>query len=170
MLINNLAFIYRTMLASVPLLEFAANLATGSLRDYYLTHAEEEAGHVEMLCADLTALGAGEIDRYHAAAQLTGSQYYLVAHDHPALLLGYMHLLESNAPNPQAVDLWEEEFDVTLTCLRHHAEHDPGHVKDIERLIAMQTPEVQSLIAWNEQNCAMLLNGVFKDMYGNRTH
>lgn len=157
-------------MASVPLLEFAAERSEGPLRDYYLEHIEEESGHAEMLLEDLQKLGVRVISRYHAAAQFAGSQYYLIAHDHPALLLGYMHLLESNAPTIEKVEELEREYGVTMNCLRHHAEHDPQHKEDIEILIAMQDPEIQSLIAWNEQSCAMLLNGVFKDMYGNRTH
>ncbi len=169
-MIANLVFIYRVLLASVALLEFAAERSEGELKDYYEKHIGEEFGHAEMLLHDLKRLGVEEIDRYHAAAQFAGSQYYLIACDHPALLLGYMHLLESNAPTMEVVEALEKEHGVTLNCLRHHATHDPQHKEDIETLIAAQEPEIQELIAWNEQNCAMLLTGVFKEMYGNRAH
>jgi hypothetical protein len=150
------------MLASVPLLDMAAEYADGELRRYYLQHAQEESGHVEMLLSDLHALGVDDVPRYHLAAQLTGSQYYLIKHEHPALLLGYMHAMESNAPTVETVDKLEAECGVPLTCMRHHAIHDPGHTKDLEAQIRLQPAEIQSLIAWNESNCADMLIFFFK--------
>lgn len=162
MLIRNLSFIYRTMLASVPLLDMAVEHSDGELRRYYLRHAAEEAGHVEMLKEDLMALGVKDFDRYHLAAQLAGSQYYLIKHEHPAMLLGYMHALESRAPTIEIVESLEKSYGVKLHCMRYHAEHDPGHTLEIELQIDDQPEEIQSLIEWNEQNCVQMINAFYE--------
>ena len=160
-LVTNLSFIYRTMLASAgPLLDFAAAHAFGSLRDYYLSHAGEERGHDQMLRDDLLRLGVAEIDRYHGAAQLVGSQYYLVAHDHPALLLGYMAVMEGNAMPLEMVDQLEAHHKVELTCLRHHAAHDPGHFEAVKAQIARLAPELQSRVHWNARCTISFINSL----------
>lgn len=164
MLIRNLTFTYRAMLASVPLLDMAAEYAEGELRRYYMQHAIEEAGHVEMLRDDLKALGVQDIDRYHLAAQLAGSQYYLIKHEHPAMLLGYMHALESRAPTIEMVDSLEKACGVKLHCMRYHAQHDPGHTLELELQIDEQPEDIQSLIEWNEQNCVQMIEGFFKTL------
>jgi hypothetical protein len=159
-LVAGLSFFYRTMLASAPLLELAAAQAQGGLRDYYLRHLEEERGHDEMLRDDLHRLGVGEIDRYHGAAQLAGSQYYLIAHDHPALLLGYMAVLEGNAAPLELVDQLETRHGVELNALRHHAAHDPGHLREIGRQIALLETELRARTWWNARCTADFLRNM----------
>jgi hypothetical protein len=159
-LVNGLSFVYRMIVASAPLLEFAIPRAAGGLRKYYEQHLEEERGHDEMLRSDLERLGVEEIPRWHAAAQIAGAQYYLIAHDHPALLLGYMHALERNTMRVEAVDELSAFHGVTLTALRHHAEHDPGHKRDLERMILQCDEELQKRIQWNEENTLVRLAAV----------
>lgn len=150
-LCSNLCFIYRMIVASAPLLEFAIERSDGDLRDYYLKHLGEETGHDEMLQDDLLRLGVVEIPRYHRAAQIAGSQYYLIAHESPALLLGYMHALEKQATDLSLVDELSTHHGVDLTAMRHHAIHDPHHNEELETMIGRMGPEVQAAIAWNER-------------------
>lgn len=150
-LCNALSFFYRTMVASAPLLAFAIERSDGALRDYYQQHYAEEVGHDEMLRRDLENLGMKEIPKFHAAAQIAGSQYYLIAHEHPAMLLGYMHALESRTVTPEIADELSKAHGVELTALKHHAEHDPHHKGDLERMIAGLDDELRSLVLWNEQ-------------------
>lgn len=152
-----LCFCYRTMVASVPLLEFAIPRADGELRTYYEQHAAEERGHDEMLRADLCALGVTEVPVSHQAAQLAGSQYYLIAHDHPALLLGYMLALEKDSLTPEQVDGLSAHHSASLTALRHHAEHDPQHRDDLLRVIDSLDPALRERVMWNERHVSAFI-------------
>lgn len=152
-----LCFCYRTMVASVPLLEFAIPRCDGELRAYYERHAAEERGHNEMLRADLYALGITDVPIFHQAAQLAGSQYYLVAHDHPALLLGYMLSLEKDSLTPAQVDVLSEHHGVDLTALRHHSKHDPGHKDDLLRVIDTLHPALRERVMWNERHVSAFI-------------
>ena len=152
-----LSFWYRMMVASVPLLEFAAKRSKGDLRKYYKTHIEEEAGHDEMLKDDLRRLGVSDIPHSYLAAQIAGSQYYLVAHEHPALLLGYMNCLEGNSLTLDEVDALSP--GVELTALRHHALHDPHHASAIAGMIVGLDDDLMNRVAWNESNVKRALLG-----------
>lgn len=145
-----LSFMYRIMLASAPLLDLAMKMSEGELSDYYKIHLAEEEGHEEMVRADLDALGVKIIPDYFAAAELAGSQYYLVAHKHPAALLGYMQVLESH-PMPIAnIEYLETRHNTHLTAFRHHSEHDPQHCADLAAIIGRQPQPLKELVIWNE--------------------
>lgn len=147
---RGLAFWYRLIVASESLLRAAMVKAEGELLDCYRRHLEEETGHDEMLRDDLARLGVTDIPHSHIAAQLAGSQYYLIVHDDPALLLGYMHALESSAMNIEAVDELERKHGTELTALRHHALHDPQHCKELEAMILSLDDARIERVAWNE--------------------
>lgn len=153
----SLCFVYRLIVASAPLLKFAIARSDGPLRDYYAKHLEEETGHDLMAKADLVHLGIDAIPPSHRAAQIAGSQYYLIAHEHPALLLGYMHVLEANALRPQAVDRLCSHHGLELTMYRHHASHDEAHTRDIEATIAALDADLQARVSWNERNVTKAL-------------
>lgn len=147
-LVHALCFWYRVVLASAPLLELAIRRSRGDLQSYYRQHLAEETGHEAMIRDDLAGLGVLQIPNSHTAAQLAGSQYYLIAHDDPALLLGYMRVLESG-PRVSVDDL-EARFGVPMTALRHHAQHDPWHLADIDRMIMSLDEPSRARVAWNE--------------------
>lgn len=161
-LIGNLGFIYRMIVASAPLLECGIKHSSGDLRAYYQRHLAEETGHDEMVRDDLYRLGVKEIPRYHAASAIAGSQYYFIAHEDPAMLLGYMSVLESSAPTAEVVDELEAEHMTELNALRHHAIHDPEHIQEIRAQIDMQPERMQGLILWNAENTRNFLNTMLK--------
>lgn len=159
LLVEALSYVYRTMVASVPLLEFAIPKSEGALRDYYVKHLDEERGHELMLADDLKRLGVDEIPRFFRAAMLAGSQYYLIAHEHPALLLGYMRACEQAKMSPEEVDELSESHGTPLTCLKHHAIHDPTHKQDLSAMIDSLPEDLKELVLWNERNVKAILNG-----------
>ena len=162
-LIENLCFMYGVIIASAPLLEFAiSHLEDGDLQDYYRRHLTQETGHDQMLLNDLAGLGITDVAEYHQAAQIAGSQYYLVAHDHPALLLGYMHFLESNALNEEMVASIEAHHGVDLECLYHHAKADPAHTKELEAQISKLDAKLRERVIWNERATARFFNSVIE--------
>lgn len=151
-LIKGLNFFYRTMVASAPLLEFAIPKASGDVLRYYKQHLEEERGHEDMLKDDLDRLGVKDIPDSFEAAMLAGAQYYLIAHDHPAMLLGYMAAMERNQLTPAMVDLISEAHGTEMTCLKHHAVHDTKHKADLERVIQQLDTRLRDRVVWNEVN------------------
>jgi len=132
--------------ASVPLMELAARRCAeraahdpvaGPLRQYLLHHIEQERGHDEWLLADLAALDR-DLPRRVAAqpsptiARLAGAQYYWIEHYHPVALMGYIAVLEGNAPTPELGDWIVRTAGVpeeAVRTLREHAELDAGHAE-----------------------------------------
>lgn len=161
-LIKNLCFMYRLVVASAPLLEFAIPRARGELREYYEKHYAEEVGHDAMLLHDLRGLGIKDVPFDYTASQLAGAQYYLIAHHHPALLLGYMAVLEGSPLSSETVEQAEAAHDCELSVLRHHSAHDPRHFAELERVRAAMEPEVQDAIAWNAAAVRQILNAEFE--------
>ena len=152
--------------ASVPLLERAALRCTdlpsgdplaGPLRQYFEAHAEEERGHDEWLLVDLAAAGAdpaAALSRLPAlvVAELAGAQYYWIEHYHPVALLGYILVLEGNAPAPWLADRLAELTDLpsaAFRTLRDHAELDSGHIAVLDGLLDALplTPTQQAALA-----------------------
>lgn len=146
---TTLSFIYRLMVAAEPLLARAIEKSEGPLQRYFRAHLEEERGHERILAADLARLAVDPIPKFHLAELIAGGQYYLIEHEHPAALLGYMSVLES-APHPLGeVDALEREFG-PLNALRLHAEHDIWHIKEIREQIERLPVELKALVALNE--------------------
>jgi hypothetical protein len=159
-LVASLTFVYKMVVASAPLLRFAIERAEGDLLAYYKQHLEEESDHDEMLLDDLKRLGVEETPPNHVVAQITGSQYYLIAHEHPAMLLGYMHVLEHGTLRVADVDALSRKHGTELTALRHHAIHDPGHRKDLEVVIRGLDPDLRKRVEWNESWVQHLISQV----------
>lgn len=157
------------MVASAPLLEFALLYAKGSLADYYRRHLEQERGHDLMLLNDLKAMGVHEVPHYHTAAQVAGAQYYFIAHDHPALLLGYMYVLENAAPDPERVRFLEAMHGAELTCVRHHANVDRDHVRELTAVIDTLPADLQARVTANGVMTTNLLQ-LFLDHLWAQTH
>lgn len=136
------------MLASEKLLEEAWEYSRDkALRAYFLKHLLEEKNHAQWLAEDLDKLGVEKVFDYRAA-MLAGTQYYLIYHRDPALLLGYMRALESWPKPLDVVDKLEAKYG-QLKTLRYHAEHDPQHTKEIEAVISTLSPELQTAIEQN---------------------
>ena len=157
-LVRQMCFCYRMMVASAPLLEFAIPRSDGRLRSYYAKHLDEERGHELMLLADLKAMGVVNVKTSHKAAQIAGSQYYLIAHDHPAMLLGYMLSLEKDSLTLEQVDTLDAHHGVSFTALRHHCEHDPMHKGDLLREIDALEPELRERVLWNEREVSKFIS------------
>jgi hypothetical protein len=151
-LIENMLYLHGMIVASAPLLKFAIPKCGGELRDYYRKHLKEEEGHDRMSRDDLSELGITDITPSFQAAKMAGAQYYLIAHESPACLLGYMLALESNALNMFHVEQLVRAHGTELSCLRHHAKHDGQHMADLLEQIEYLTPRQKALVSWNHDN------------------
>jgi heme oxygenase-like protein len=138
--------------ASVPLMELAARRCAdrgdddpvaGPLGRYLREHVKEEAEHDEWLLADLAVLGH-DPDRTRDAlppteiARLVGPQYYWIEHHHPVMLLGYIAVLEGNAPAGWLADRIVADTGVpaaAVRTVRAHAGLDTAHADEVFTLI-----------------------------------
>ncbi len=130
----NLRFVHGLILASEPLIEEVLQRDMGNvLRDFYEQKLDDEAGHADWLEADLLRLGENPGLEW-AAAQVAGTQYYLVRHGPPEALLGYMAALECRPMPLDTVSMLEDVYG-PLRTLRYHAEHDREHGAELLEFI-----------------------------------
>lgn len=137
-LITNLVFLYQVIKASERLLVEAAVEATGRLKQYYISHLEEEREHEKWLAEDLLAEGIDveTVPPIRKATEMAGSQYYLIKHVNPACLLGYMAVLEGFPHPVEAVEHLKKLHGDRLTrTLHYHAIHDQDHRKELFQVI-----------------------------------
>jgi len=132
LLIHNLVFLHGIMTASERLMEVAASKAKGWLKDYFLTHLEEERGHAAWMADDLKTAGVDVGLPNIQAMELAGAMYYLIEHVSPVCLLGYMAVLEGFPVKLSTIEGLEALHGKQLLhCLRYHAENDPEHRKEL---------------------------------------
>jgi hypothetical protein len=169
-----LAAMHPLVRASVPLLERAAERcadlagpAARHLAAYCLRHAEEERGHDTWLLEDLAAAGARPAAVPHpVVVELAGAQYYRVEHEHPVSLLGYIAVLEGNAPGPRLAARLARATglpDGAFRTVREHAELDGGHLADLHRVLddLAPTPAQQTAVSVSALHTANLLTRLF---------
>ncbi|MBW5249085.1 iron-containing redox enzyme family protein [Streptomyces poriferorum] len=156
---------HQVIRASVPLMERAAARCERLPQDplapplarYLRAHAEQERGHDDWLLTDAEASGTapceltGSVPPAHVAA-LVGAQYYWIEHSHPVALLGYIAVLEGNAPAPGLAGRLARETGLpqaAFETVRLHADLDDGHSADLDRLIGRLPldPARRSLVA-----------------------
>jgi hypothetical protein len=163
--------------ASVPLMELAAvqcarhpdDPVSAPLRAYLGRHIEEERGHDEWLLDDLAVLGHPATVTASlpppAVAHLVGAQYYWITHHHPVALLGYIAVMEGNAPHLSLARLVEEAGvpAAAVRTVREHAALDAGHTDAVFELIdslPLTRPQVTA-IAVSGLSSALALMGLF---------
>ena len=155
---KQMMFAHNLIVASIPLLEMAIEKSTGELKEYYERHVFEEAGHAEILEEDLKSLGITDIAINPDAVEIAGAQYYLIAHVHPAALLGYMAALERhNVPEALITEL-EKHHEVTLKCMRLHTLLDVEHIKDLDEQIERLRFDLKKLAKDNEDYVVEKIN------------
>lgn len=128
--------------ASVPLMELAARHAgPGPLGPYLRRHIEEERGHDGWILADLAAAGVAADPAAvppPAVARLVGAQFYWILHHDPVALLGYIAVLEGNAPAPELADWIVAGTGVppgAVRTVRDHAALDVTHADEVLALL-----------------------------------
>jgi hypothetical protein len=128
--------------ACVPLMYLAARPAEPGLLDRYLRrHIVEERGHDDWILADLAAAGATPDLRAApppAVARLVGPQYYWILHHDPVALLGYIAVLEGNAPAPALADWIVARTGLppgAVRTVRDHAVLDVAHADEVLALL-----------------------------------
>jgi hypothetical protein len=145
------ATFYTVVDATLPLIRFCLQELEKNgrgkfdeqLREYYLRKLEDEADHDEWLLKDLTHLGLSkEFLRQtlppSAITALIGSQYYLIAHHHPALCLGYVGFLEGYPANPEDASTLSKTSgtpEEAWSTYRFHVDLDVHHRQELEEIL-----------------------------------
>ncbi len=139
---------YGITVASAPAMRSAATCCSALaaddpieiwLRDYYLEHADEEAGHEQWLLNDLASFGIPQdqvLQRlpYPSVAALVGVQYYWMFHVHPIAYLGYIAVVEEPA-SMEFLETISRRTGISLSSMSGHAMHarlDPDHVAEFD--------------------------------------
>jgi hypothetical protein len=146
-LVAHAILIHRITRASVPLMEAALHtcrLHRGDpiaveLASYLERHIDEERHHDLWLLEDLESVGVARADVLSAApppavAGMVGAQYYWIHHHDPVALIGYMLMLECNAPTLATLADLKRRSDFPESFFRTHrihAEVDPDHQSDL---------------------------------------
>lgn len=133
-MLNYLIFWYQIIIASEPLLEDAISYLAddgfeGELKAFYRKHLEDERNHAKWLREDI---GDREIGLNLTAAQLAGTQYYLIRHVHPVCLMGYMIALEGGEIPDALIEQIEAELGPNASrTVKIHAKADPFHIQEL---------------------------------------
>lgn len=149
--LDYLAVMHTVIRASVPLMqdarrrcaESSGDPVAAALVDYYTAHIAEELHHDDWLLDDLAAAGrdpgrvlAGPPPA--AVARMVGAQYYWLHHYHPVCLLGYIAVMEGNAPPTWLADQLASSTGLpsdAFRTLHHHALADLEHNADFDVLL-----------------------------------
>jgi len=146
-LVAHAILIHQITRASGPLMEVALQAcrlcdgdhAAAGLASYLERHIEEERHHDLWLLEDLESVGVARADVLSAApppsvAGMVGAQYYWIHHHDPVALIGYMLMLECNAPTPATIADLKRRSGLPESFFRTHrvhAELDPDHQSDL---------------------------------------
>jgi hypothetical protein len=134
---SSLRFLYHVMRASEGLLNAALRSPIDSpLRDYYFKHFKEEHGHGEWMRRDLDVSNIMVKSIPRQSISMVGICYYMIFHVDTAALLGYMLAVEGFPPTVKELEDLEVFYpDLSLSCLKHHASVDPGHLQELFSVI-----------------------------------
>jgi hypothetical protein len=147
----HLILLHQITRASLPLMEAAHREArrmsgdriSHALMPYLERHVEEERDHDQWTLEDLESIGIARAHTLAArpsanVAALVGAQYYWILHYHPVALLGYMAVLETNAPTENLVERLQALTGLPDSVFRTHRIHaalDPGHEAALYSLV-----------------------------------
>jgi hypothetical protein len=146
-LIAHAILIHQITRASGPLMAAAFQVCRArqddpsdvALAAYLELHIEEERYHDLWLLEDLESVGVARADVLStvpppAVAAMIGAQYYWIHHHDPVALIGYMLMLECNAPTSETLADLKQRSGLPESFFRTHrihAELDPDHQCDL---------------------------------------
>ena len=121
-----------------------------------IKHMSEEFNHHYMALSDLKKLGGdiNNIEEFNSTKNLYQSQYYLIQHQSPYALLGYILFLEAASTQiSELVNMLSEHYGKQCCVfLREHLEldsGDDGHLEKALEMVSKLTDHEQDIIADN---------------------
>lgn len=163
--LRNLIFVAFVIKASEDILKTAIEHSTGTLREYFYAHLEEETGHYDWLKRDLqfADIVLEECTIPAEAVAMAGAQYYLAKHVNSIAILGYIAALECFAMPLETVEELERLHGKELCAtLRYHAEHDVNHGADVLAIIDRIDPKYQRMVADNAVQTMLYIQSAIK--------
>ena len=156
-MIANLLFLHDAVVGSERLLEEAADEAgrrdDDVLESYFRRHLEEERGHLGWLRDDLVSAGISPGLPNSCAMALVGSQYYLLKHQHPVAMLGYLAVVEGDPAPIEQVELLERLHGKALMrFVCRHAMADLEHRKELWSIIDAMPSDRHVTITYSALN------------------
>jgi hypothetical protein len=173
--VAHLVLLHQITRASVPLMEAALDAASRNdcdgvcarLVPYLRRHISEELYHDAWTLEDLAVVGLTrdevlECMPRSCVASLVGAQYYWIIHYHPVAILGYIIILETNAPSDRLIDDLRRKSGLPEAAFRSHRVHaalDPGHQQELyETIDALPlSPRLFRLITESVRHTAVCL-------------
>ncbi len=121
------------------------------LAAYLQVHLEEELGHDLWLFDDIRTLGIEEREILQAqpcaaVVELVGAQYFWMMQVHPVAIMGYLVLMEGYAPLAAQLEDIRVRTGAPVSafrCLMRHADDDPEHLADLNRVLDGMTLSVE---------------------------
>lgn len=173
-----LVAIHTVIRASVPLMADALQVTRESyadtpvgraLAEYLSQHIPEEMGHDDWVLEDLERIGVPRtVALEHApsptVAAMVGSQYYYIRHVHPAVLLGYISVLEGYPPTEDLARSAAERTGYPIEAfrtLRKHAHLDPHHRRDLDEALDL-LPADEHLLGLVRANALQTMDRVIE--------
>ncbi len=109
------------------------------LQCYLAQHIAEEVGHENWVLNDLEELGYKRESVVSSpplpeTLNLIGSQLYVIDFCHPAGLLGYIYVMESQAPTEESLLMIQESYEIEPTAMSfliRHGEADVQHKREL---------------------------------------
>jgi hypothetical protein len=146
-----LILMHQIVRASVPLMKLARSRArrlaktdrmSQAIERYMKRHIDEEQDHDTWLIEDLETIGYGRSAVLAkvpspTVAAMVGAQYYWIRHHHPVALLGYIRVLEGNAPSAAHVARLRRLSGLPESVFRTyrlHGDRDPTHLRQFESM------------------------------------
>ncbi|NEO33062.1 MAG: iron-containing redox enzyme family protein [Symploca sp. SIO3C6] len=113
------------------------------LLNYLEHHIEEENNHDLWILEDLEILGINRqelLNRVpnYKVAEIVGMQYYWIYHFHPAVLLGYIAVMEGQPPSMKMIERMIAKTGYPREAFRtliYHSQVDAEHQKDLDTLL-----------------------------------
>jgi hypothetical protein len=134
--ISNLKFVYSAVIGTESLISCAIEqlkrIEPSSYRNviisYLLEHLDEEFDHARWLSDDLNAHGVNLTRLDNDAMFMIGAQYYMIHHETPYCLLGYMAVAEGTPTPISEIEKMEQVYGRKLFRFsRFHSIKDQEH-------------------------------------------
>lgn len=175
-MLANLVFMLQVIKASEGLLKEAMSFEPETdfdieLKSYYESHFVEEEGHYDWLKADLEGNGV-DITEYpliRKAVEMAGTQYYLIKHEHPVSLLGYMSVLEGFPMSEEKLEMLERAHGKSLLkTLRYHVENDIEHRKHLFEIVDHVPEELKVYVRQSAIQAAIYISEITHEWVNGR--
>lgn len=172
-MIENLIMCYHVICASEALLRQAIERTLAmsgeafdvELAAYLSRHLDEETNHARWMADDLATVDviAPATAPLRHVAEAVGAQFYWIHYGRPEALLSYMAVLEWHSlPIEAVVQLEHRHGKDLLRTVRIHAENDPAHAADLDKMLDAVPQKLTGVVIDNGLRTAELMSDALR--------